>query len=297
MLFRALCAAAATLLLAALAGLVISLAIGGWPAFAQFGFAFFLSSTWDPVVHVYGAAGPIVGTLVTALLALAFALPLALGVAVFLTEFCPPALARPVAIAVELLAGIPSIVYGMWGLFVFAPWFARYVQVPLLSNAEPGSWTERLFAGIPNGANIFTASVILAVMILPYMAAVFRELFLTVPPPVREAAYGLGCMPFEVVRSVMLPYIRRGAIGVIMLGLGRALGETMAVTFIIGNAHGFPKSLFDSGSTLASTIANEFAEATEPLHAAALVALGLVLFLITFTVLAIARALLGSSRQ
>jgi phosphate transport system permease protein len=295
MLFRALCAAAATLLLAALAGLVISLAIGGWPAFAKFGFGFFISSNWDPVNGVYGAAGPIAGTLVTSLLALAFALPLALGVAVFLTEFCHPMLARPVAIAVELLAGIPSIVYGMWGLFVFAPWFASRVQVPLMSEAEPGSWAERLFAGIPNGANIFTASIILAVMILPYMAAVFRELFLTVPPSVREAAYALGCMPLEVVRSVMLPYIRRGAIGVIMLGLGRALGETMAVTFIIGNAHGFPKSLFDSGSTLASTIANEFAEATDPLHGAALVALGLVLFLITFTVLVIARALLASS--
>jgi phosphate transport system permease protein len=297
MLFRALCAAAATLLLASLAGLVISLAIGGWPAFAKFGFGFFISSGWDPVGEVYGAAGPIVGTLVTSLLALGFALPLALGVAVFLTEFCHPMLARPVAIAVELLAGIPSIVYGMWGLFVFAPWFASHVQVPLMGNAEPGSWAERLFAGIPNGANIFTASVILAVMILPYMAAVFRELFLTVPPQMREAAYGLGCMPLEVVRSVTLPYIRRGAVGVIMLGLGRALGETMAVTFIIGNAHGFPKSLFDSGSTLASTIANEFAEATDPLHSAALVGLGLVLFLITFTVLVIARALLGSSRQ
>jgi phosphate transport system permease protein len=163
-------------------------------------------------------------------------------------------------------------------------------------NAAPGSFLDRWFSGVPNGANIFTASLILAIMILPYMAAVFRELFLTVPPQVREAAYGLGCMPFEVVRSVVIPYVRRGAVGVIMLGLGRALGETMAVTFIIGNSHDFPHSLFDSGSTIASTIANEFAEATTDMHTAALVALGLVLFLITFTVLAVARALLSTQR-
>ncbi|MFP5454768.1 MAG: phosphate ABC transporter permease subunit PstC, partial [Alphaproteobacteria bacterium] len=209
---------------------------------------------------------------------------------------CPRAIAQPVAIAVELLAGIPSIVYGMWGLFVLAPWFAEHVQLPLIMEAEPGSWQETLFSGIPNGANIFTASVILAIMILPYMAAVFRELFMTVPAQLREAAYGLGCTPFEVVRSVIIPYVRRGVVGVIMLGLGRALGETMAVTFIIGNAHGFPDSIFASGSTIASTIANEFAEATSDMHSAALVALGLVLFFITFGVLAIARALLGGQK-
>ncbi len=292
-LFHAACAAAATMLLAALAGLLVSLVIGGWPVFATFGFGFFTSSVWDPVADIYGAAGPIVGTLVTSLLALVIALPLALGVAVFLTEFCWPPIAQPVAIAVELLAGIPSIVYGMWGLFVFAPWFAANVQVPLMLSIAPGSWIEPWLAGVPNGANIFTAGMILAIMILPYMSAVFRELFLTVPPQVREAAYGLGCTPFEVVRAIIIPYVRRGAIGVVMLGLGRALGETMAVTFIIGNAHGFPRSVFDSGSTLASTIANEFAEATGALHGAALIALGLVLFMFTFTVLAIARALLG----
>ncbi|TAK17702.1 MAG: ABC transporter permease subunit, partial [Rhizorhabdus sp.] len=177
-----------------------------------------------------------------------------------------------------------------------APWFAEHVQLPLIMEAEPGSWQETLFAGVPNGANIFTASMILAVMILPYMAAVFRELFMTVPPQLREAAYGLGCTPFEVIRAVVIPYVRRGMVGVIMLGLGRALGETMAVTFIIGNAHGFPDSMFASGSTIASTIANEFAEATSDMHSAALVALGLVLFLITFGVLAIARALLGGQK-
>jgi phosphate transport system permease protein len=295
-LFRSACFASATLLMAALAGVIVALAIGGWPAFRAFGFGFLTSSTWNPVTEVYGAAGPIAGTLITSFLALAIALPLALGVAVFLTEFCPRRLARPIAIAVELLAGIPSIVYGMWGLFVLAPFFAQHVQVPIMMNATPGGWVDRFFSGVPNGANIFTASLILAIMVLPYMSAVFRELFLSVPPQVRESAYGLGCTPFEVIRSVVIPYVRRGAIGVVMLGLGRALGETMAVTFIIGNSHDVPHSLFQSGSTIASTIANEFAEATSEMHSSALIALGLVLFLITFTVLAIARALLSTQK-
>ena len=292
-IFRALCFAAATTLLCALAGVVVSLAIGGWPAFQKFGIGFFFTSHWNPVTEVYGAAGPIVGTLVTAFLSLLLALPVAFGVAVFLTEFCPRWLRRPIGTAVELLAGIPSIVYGMWGLFVFAPLFAQYIQVPLLLAAPSGSIWEKVVAGVPNGANILTASIILAIMILPYMAATLRELFLTVPAKVRESAYGLGSTPLEVVGSVTLPYVRRSAIGAVMLGLGRALGETMAVTFVIGNSHGFPNSLFSSGSTLASTIANEFAEATSTMHSSALIALGLVLFLITFTVLALARALLG----
>jgi phosphate transport system permease protein len=296
-LFRWLCASAATLLLAVLGGVVVSLAIGGWPALHNFGFHFLTSTVWNPVDEIYGAAGPIVGTLVTAFLALLMALPLALGVSVFLVEFAPARIAQPIAIAVELLAGIPSIVYGMWGLFVLAPWFAQHVQMPLAMNATEGSWWSTLFAGIPNGANIFTASMILAVMILPYMAAVFRELLLTVPPQVREAGFGLGCTPFEVMRSISVPYVGQGMIGVIMLGLGRALGETMAVTFIIGNSHAIPHSLFDSGSTIASTIANEFAEATSDIHTSALIALGLVLFLITFCVLATARLLLSRARH
>ena len=291
--FRALCFASATALLCALGGVLTALAIGGWPAFRQFGFGFFTTVSWNPVTDVYGAAGPVAGTLITAALALVFALPIAFGVAVFLTEFCPRPLRRPIGIAVELLAGIPSIVYGMWGLFVFAPLFSKYVQLPLMMAAPPGSLMERLVAGVPNGANILTASIILAIMILPYMAATLRELFLTVPPRVRESAYGVGATSLEVVRAVTLPYVRRSAIGAVMLGLGRALGETMAVTFVIGNSHRFPISLFDSGSTIASTIANEFAEATTELHTASLIALGLVLFLITFTVLALARALLG----
>ncbi|HEX7858360.1 MAG TPA: phosphate ABC transporter permease subunit PstC [Sphingobium sp.] len=294
--FRGLCFGAATLLLVSLGGLVISLTIGGWPALSEFGLSFFTSTKWNPVDDVYGAAGPIIGTLLTAFGALAIALPLSVGIAVYLVEFCPRIMARPVAIAVELLAGIPSIVYGMWGLFVFAPLFAKYIQMPLIMNAAPGSWQETVFAGIPNGANILTASIILAIMILPYMATVLRELLLTVPPQVREAAYGLGCTPFEVITNVIVPYVRRELVGVVMLGLGRALGETMAVTFVIGNAHGFPKSLFASGSTLASTIANEFTEATGELHTSALIALGLVLFMITFTVLALARLLLGTKK-
>ncbi len=291
-LFRALCFSAATFVLVALAGVMISLLIGGWPAFRQFGFGFLVNTEWNPVTEVYGAAGPITGTMITALLSLLMALPLAVGVSVFLVEFCPRVIAQPIATAIDLLAGIPSIVYGMWGLFVFAPFFADHVQLPISQAVTPGGFWDAVFAGVPNGANIFTASVILAIMILPYMSSVFRELFLSVPPQVREAAYGLGCTPFEVIRSIMIPFVKRGMVGVIMLGLGRALGETMAVTYIIGNSHNFPKSLFDSGSTLASTIANEFAESTTEMHTAALIACGLVLFLITFAVLAIARLLL-----
>ena len=294
--FRLMCLTAATALLAALSGVIVSLLIGGWPALSKFGLGFFTSTTWNPVTDVYGAEGPIIGTLVTSVLALALALPIAFGVSVFLVEFAPRIIRRPVAIAVELLAGIPSIVYGMWGVFVFAPFFAAHVQLPLIMAAQPGSLLEKLTAGVPNGANILTASIILAIMILPYMASVFRELFLTVPPTLRESAYGLGATPVEVVWKVLMPYVRRSAIGAVMLGLGRALGETMAVTFIIGNSHTLPKSLFDSGSTIASTIANEFAESSTKMHEAALIALGLILFLITFTVLAIARALLGGQR-
>ena len=237
------------------------------------------------------------GTLVTAVLSLLIALPLAFGIAVFLVEFCPVWLRRPIGVAVELLAGVPSIVYGMWGLFVFAPLFSQWVELPLITWAPAGSIWEKAFSGIPNGSGILAASIILAVMILPYIAATMRELFLTVPPKVRESAYGVGCTTVEVVWSVTLPYVRRSAIGAVMLGLGRALGETMAVTFIIGNSHAFPKGIFDGGSTIASTIANEFQEATSELHTSALIALGLVLFGLTFSVLAIARALLGSSKN
>ena len=293
--FQSLCGICAMALLGALIAVIGALIYGAWPAMAKFGPAFLVSTDWNPVTDVYGAAGPIVGTLVTAFLALLMALPLAYGVAVFLVEFCPAVLRRPIGTAVELLAGIPSIVYGMWGLFVLAPWFALHIQLPLMVAAPADSLLSKLIAGVPNGANILTASIVLAVMILPFIAAVLRDLLMTIPPPVRESAYGLGATTLEVVNSVSLPYVRRSAIGAVMLGLGRALGETMAVTFIIGNSHSFPKSLFDSGSTLASTIASEFNEASG-MHTSALLALGLVLFIITFTVLAAARALLGTAK-
>jgi phosphate transport system permease protein len=292
-LFEGVCLAAASLVLLTLAGVVVSLAIGGWPAFHKFGLGFLTSHEWNPVTNVYGAAGPIIGTLATAAIALLFALPTAFGVAIFLVELCPNVLRRPIAVAVELLAGIPSVVYGMWGLFVFAPLFARYVQMPAMLAAPTGSIWEKLFFGVPNGANILSASIILALMILPFMAAMLRELLLTVPKEVRESAYGMGSTTLEVVSKVTLPYIRKGAVGAVMLGLGRALGETMAVTFIIGNAHGLPASLFASGSTIASTIANEFTEAVDPMHTSALVALGLVLFIVTFAVFGVARVLVG----
>ena len=294
--FHAACFGAATALLASLGGMLIALAIGGWPAISKFGFGFLTNVTWDPVQDIYGAAGPIVGTLVTSALALAISLPVAGGVAFFLVELCPQTLRRPIGTAVELLAGIPSIVYGMWGLFIFAPVFAKWIEIPAMSAAPAGTFLADLVTGVPNGSGILAASIILAIMILPFMAATLRELLMTVPAQVRESAYGLGATTGEVVMKVTLPYVRRGAIGAVMLGLGRALGETMAVTFIIGNSHGFPKGLFDAGSTIASTIANEFNEASG-LQASALIALGLVLFLITFTVLALARLLLPSQAK
>jgi phosphate transport system permease protein len=268
---------------------------GSVPVAKTFGFHFLFSTHWNPVTDNYGAAGPIVGTLLTAFISLLIALPLALGIAVFLVEFCPKIIAQPISIAVELLAGIPSIVYGIWGLFVLAPYFAAHVQVPILMNANPDGIWAKIFYGVPNGANIFTASVILAIMILPFIASGLREVFLTVPPQVRESAYGIGCTPLEVIGSITLPYVRNAAVGVIMLGLGRALGETMAVTLIVGNSHAFPKSLFDSGSTLASTIANEFSEASG-LHTSALIALGFILLVISFGVLVPARLLLREKK-
>lgn len=291
-LFEYLCFSAATMLLVTLGGVIASLVIGAWPAFQHFGFDFLTSAQWNPVTETYGALGPIVGTLVTSFIALLIALPAAASVAFFLTEICPDKLRHPIGVAIELLAGIPSIVYGMWGLFVFAPFFSKHVQLPLMMAAEPGSWLETLVAGVPNGTGILSASIILSIMILPFMAATLRDLLLSVPPALRESAYALGATTAEVTTKVLLPYVRVGAVGAVMLGLGRALGETMAVTFIIGNAHRLPGSLFDSGSTIASTIANEFAEAHSPLHMSALVALGLILFLITFTVLGFARFLL-----
>ena len=294
--FEIVCFSAATMLLATLGGILVSLVIGGWPAFQKFGLSFFVTSEWDPVQGVFGIAPLIVDTIVVAMLALLLAVPIAFGVAFFLVELCPSFLRRPIGTAIELLAGIPSIVYGMWGLFIFGPIFAQFVEHPLMDAAPPGSVWDKLTQGVPNGTGILAASIIVAMMVLPFIAATMRELLNTVPPQVRESAYGLGATTGEVVMRVTLPYVRRGAIGAVMLGLGRALGETMAVTFIIGNAHNFPKSLFDEGATIASTIANEFAEATTPMHSAALLASGLVLFVITFAVLAMARMMLAEPR-
>ena len=294
--FEYLCFAAATMLLVTLGGILVSLLIGGWPAFSKFGLAFFVTSDWDPVQGVFGIAALMVDTVVVALLALLMAVPISFGVAFFLVELCPSFLRRTIGTAIELLAGIPSIVYGMWGLFIFGPLFADFIEQPLMNAAPPGSIWDKLTQGVPNGTGILAASIIVAMMVLPFIAATLRELLLTVPPQVRESAYGLGASTSEVVMKVTLPYIRRGAIGAVMLGLGRALGETMAVTFIIGNAHNFPKSLFDEGATIASTIANEFAEATSPIHSAALLASGLILFVITFAVLAMARTMLAEAR-
>jgi len=295
--FEYVCCAAATMLLVTLGGLLVSLLIGGWPAFAKFGLSFFVTSNWDPVQGVFGIAALMLDTVLVAVLALMMAVPIAFGVAFFLVELCPPFLRRPIGTAVELLAGIPSIVFGMWGLFVFGPFFAQYVESPLMNAAPPGSIWDTLTSGVPNGTGILAASIIVAMMVLPFIAATLRELLLTVPAQVRESAYGLGATTGEVVMKVTLPYVRRGAIGAVMLGLGRALGETMAVTFIIGNSHNFPKSLFDAGATIASTIANEFAEATSPMHTAALLASGFILFVITFAVLAMARMMLGQARE
>jgi len=281
-----------------LTGIIVSLMIGAWPAFKEFGVSFVTTVEWDPVNDKYGALIAIAGTLTTSFIALLFAFPLSFGIAVFLTEICPMKLRRPLGTAVELLAGVPSIIYGMWGLFIFAPWFADNVQ-PLLAHTLgrlPG--LGRLFQGPMMGIGILTAGLILAVMIIPFIASVMRDVFEIVPAVLKESAYGLGCTKWEVVRKIVLPYTRTGVVGGIMLGLGRALGETMAVTFVIGNAHHLSWSLFAAGNSIASTLANEFAEAESKLHVSSLFALGLILFVITFIVLSAAKFMLAAmSRQ
>jgi len=278
------------LVLVALLAIIASLAIKAWPAFQKFGVEFIWRVEWDIVNEEFGAAIAIFGTVATAGIALALAVPLAFGIAVFLTETCPVRLRRPLGTAIELLAAVPSIIYGMFGLFVFAPLFADYVQTPardLLGGMPIVGW---LFGGATNGIGIVAAGIILAFMVLPFIAAVMRDVFEIVPPILRESAYGLGCTTWEVVRRVVLPYTNQGVIGGIMLGLGRALGETMAVTFVIGNANRLPNSVFSPGTSIASTLANEFAEAAD-FHLSTLFALGLLLFAITFLVLAAAKVL------
>jgi len=280
------------LVLAALMGIIISLFINAWPTFQKFGFNFIWRVEWDIINEEFGAAIAIVGTLASAGIALLIAVPLAFGIALFLTETCPVWLRRPLGIAVELLAAVPSIIYGMFGLFVFAPLFADYFQVPVQNLLGSLPLVGFLFGGSTNGFGILAAGIVLAFMVLPFVAAVMRDVFEIVPPILRESAYGLGCTTWEVVRRVVLPYTQKGVIGGIMLGLGRALGETMAVTFVIGNAHRISGSLLAPGTTISATIANEFTEAVGDLYTSSLILLGLILFAITFIVLAFARLML-----
>ncbi|MDB5839445.1 MAG: pstC [Herminiimonas sp.] len=291
-LFHKLTLAFALSVFLVLVGIIVSLMIGAWPAFKEFGPGFVTSVEWDPVNDKYGALIAIVGTLVTSLIALLIAFPVSFGIALFLTEICPAWLKRPLGTAVELLAGVPSIIYGMWGLFVFAPLFADYVQPALKQTLGQLPFIGQLFSGPMMGIGILTAGIILAVMIIPFIASVMRDVFEVVPPVLKESAYALGCTKWEVVRKVVLPYTRIGVVGGVMLGLGRALGETMAITFVIGNAHKLSWSLFSAGNSIASTLANEFAEAESALHVSSLFALGLILFVITFIVLSAAKLML-----
>jgi phosphate transport system permease protein len=282
----------AIVLMVTLAGIIVSLAIGAWPALSAFGLGFLSSAEWDPVRQEFGALVPVYGTIVTSVIAMVIGIPISFGIAVFITELAPRWLRRPLGVAVELLAGIPSIIYGMWGLFVLAPWLAEHVQPWLNDTLGPLPVLGALFQGPPMGIGMLTAGLILSVMVIPFISAVMRDVFEVVPPMLKESAYGLGATTWEVVRRVVLPYTKIGVTGGIMLGLGRALGETMAVTFVIGNAHRLSPSLLEPGNTISATLANEFTEAVGELYLSSLVALGLILFVITFIVLAFARLLL-----
>jgi phosphate transport system permease protein len=284
------------LVLIALAGIIVSLIVNAWPAFHRFGLQFVWRAEWDIVNEDFGAAIAIFGTLVSAGIALLIAVPLSFGVALFLTETCPVSLRRPLGTAIELLAAVPSIIYGMFGLFLFAPLFAEYGQPALQSTLGQMPLLGPLFGGAMNGIGVLAAGLILAFMILPFIASVMRDVFAIVPPVLRESAYGLGCTTWEVVRRIVLPYTQKGVVGGIMLGLGRALGETMAVTFVIGNSQKISTSLFAPGTSIASTLANEFGEADE-LHLSALFALGLLLFVITLVVLSLAKYMILRSEK
>ena len=294
-LFAGACQAAGAFVLLLLGGIIVELFIGGLPAFRAFGLPFLWSTEWDPVTEVFGAGVSVYGTVVTAVLAILFAVPLAFGVAFTLTELAPPWLRRPVGTAVELLAAVPSIIYGMWGFFLIAPLMAQYVQPTLIDSLGELPGIGFLFQGPPFGTGILTAALILAIMILPFIAATMRDVFEQVPPVYKESAYGLGCTTWEVMRGVVLPYTRISVAGGVMLGLGRALGETMAVTFVIGNANRITTTLFGPGNTIASVVALEFGESeTGSLKLSALLALGFILFVISFVVLATSRFLLRS---
>jgi phosphate transport system permease protein len=290
--FRHLTRAAALVVLLLLSGVIISLIEGSIPALRTFGLGFLISERWNPVTDIYGALPAIYGTIVTSLIAMLIAVPVGLLIAFFLTELCPQWLRRPIGIAIELLAGIPSIIYGIWGLFIFAPFLQATLQPFLINTLGNLPGIGSLFAGPPYGIGILTAGLILAIMVLPFVTSISRDVFSAVPSVLKEAAYGVGCTRWEVVRNVVLPYARVGVIGGIMLGLGRALGETMAVTFVIGNAHRISASVLAPGTTIAASVANEFTEAVGDLYTSALITLGLILFVITFIVLAAARYML-----
>ncbi len=276
-----------------LGAIIVVLFLGGLAAFRQFGPQFLVSAAWDPVKEVFGAAVPIYGTVVTSILALIFAVPLSFGIAFYLTELAPLWMRRPIGTAIELLAAVPSIIYGMWGFFVIAPLMAEYVQPWVIDAFDGIPVLEDLFAGPPFGTGIFTAALVLAIMIVPFIAATMRDVFETVPPVFKESAYGVGCTTWEVMRSIVVPYTRVSVVGGIMLGLGRALGETMAVTFVIGNTNRISMSLFGPGNTIASIVALEFPESQMgSLKLSSLLALGFILFVISFIVLAISRILL-----
>ncbi len=291
-LFRNLTRLAAIGVLLLLASILFSLVMGSMPAIHAFGFGFLKSPDWDPVNDKFGALIPIIGTLVTSGIALLIAIPVSFGIALFLTELSPRALRRPLGVAIELLAGIPSIIYGMWGLFVFAPLFADHIEPWISDHIGALPYIGPFFVGPPMGIGMLTASIILAIMVIPFISSVMRDVFDVVPAMLKESAYGLGSTTWEVVMKIVLPYTKVGVAGGIMLGLGRALGETMAVTFVIGNAHELSQSLLNPGNSISSALANEFTEAVGELYTSSLIELGLILFFITFVVLSIARFML-----
>jgi phosphate transport system permease protein len=297
-LFGWLAKGAAWLTLALLLGILLSLLVGAWPAIERYGLGFLVSPVWDPVLEDFGGLVMIYGTLATSLIALLIAVPVSFGIALFLTEMSPAWLKRPLGTAIELLAAVPSIVYGMWGLLVFGPLLAKYVQLPLQSLFAGVPYLGALVSGPPVGIGILSAGIILAIMIIPFIASVMRDVFEVTPAMLKESAYGLGSTTWEVVYKVVLPYTKAGVVGGIMLGLGRALGETMAVTFVIGNMNQLDSlSLFQAANSITSALANEFAEAASGMHQASLIYLGLVLFFITFVVLALSKLLLLRLRK
>jgi phosphate transport system permease protein len=297
-LFSGLAHGAAWITLALLAGIIVSLIVGAAPAIREFGLGFLWSTDWDPVKNKYGGLVMIYGTLVTSLIALVIAVPVSFGIALFLTELSPAWLKRPLGTAIELLAAVPSIVYGMWGLLVFSPLLSTYVQQPLQSLLGGVPYLGALVSGPPVGIGLLSAGIILAIMIIPFIASVMRDVFEVTPPLLKESAYGLGSTTWEVMFKVVLPYTKTGVVGGIMLGLGRALGETMAVTFVIGNQSQLNSaSLFEAANSITSVLANEFAEAGQGLHQASLIYLGLVLFFITFVVLACSKVLLAQLKK